>query len=124
MKSDPKAIYTDPLGRKYDPLPVYRKLVIESRAKINDLLTDWESGDELAAAAAEEELARVARVAFGFVPFAQQNGHTDAQVLDTLQHYLRYVEGKESGPKSKPIVPQSTASVPLSVPTTGCSDCG
>ena len=122
--SDPKAIYKDPLGRQYDPLPVYRKLVLESRGRINDLLADWESDDILLQTGAEEELVRVSRVAFQFTPFSQPNGHTDAQVLETLVHYLDYVAKKEQGPKSGRTVQRSTVSAPVINPTTPCSDCG
>lgn len=123
--TDPKAIYKDPLGRQYDPLPVYRKLVIESKGRINDLLADWEAEDPLTSAVAEEELVRVARAAFALVPFSQPNGHTDSQALDVLANYLEFAAKKGKGPKSQPTSQQSMGSAPLTVPTTKkCSGCG
>lgn len=122
-KPDSKAIYQDPLGRMLDPLPVYRRLVSESQGKINDLLTDWSSDDPVASVSAEDKLVRVARVAFALTPFAQTNGHTDAEVLDVLVHYLDYTAKKEKKPKSTQISPQSSARQQGSSPTSGCLDC-
>ncbi|VTR92149.1 unnamed protein product [Gemmata massiliana] len=92
---DSKAIFTSSSGLQYDTLATYRKLLIQSQNKINDLLSDWQSAtDPLAAAVAEEALVEIARKAFDLKPFSDPAGVTDQVVLDTLTDYLGHVEGK------------------------------
>lgn len=115
-----RAIYTAPYGRKYDPLRVLHLLTVVS----GNQLSTWvklrnpetmESGDvsvsgraeaAVNAANAELKLADCARQVFGFGSF-EESGITDAVVLETLYHYLGYLEGKES-----------TARTPQSMPVT------
>ena len=92
------SIYTAPNGRKYDPLSLYRKLLIQSRNSINALLTDWQSSesDPLASVVAEEQLVALARSVFGLKGIEEegQGGVTDRTVLNTLTHYLEFTEKK------------------------------
>lgn len=88
------SLYVSPDGTRYDPLALYRKLLIQSGNRINDLLTDWQGEDPLKAALAEDTLVAVTRAAFALKPFDDPEGVTDRHVLDTLAHYLEYTEGK------------------------------
>lgn len=89
-----KQIYTSPDDRRFDPLAVHRKLVVVTGAKINDYLADWNGPDLVAKAVAEERLALASRSAFGYLPFDQDGGVTDAVALETLFHFLHYCQGK------------------------------
>jgi hypothetical protein len=50
--------------------------------------------DLVAKAVAEERLALASRSAFGYLPFDQDGGVTDAVALETLFHFLHYCQGK------------------------------
>jgi hypothetical protein len=91
--AEDRLIYVSPAGRKYDPLPVFRELVAQSLNQINVWITEWSDPDPLVRLRAEGHLAALARSVFGFEPFADGAGATDAEVLTTLDHYLRWQEG-------------------------------
>ncbi len=106
-----RAIYQSPFAGSppIDPLALNRRLWQATRGRLYDLLADAEAaapvtaetkgditrGPEnyVVAAAAEEELARAARQAFGLAPFPE--GPLDAAVLDALDHFLGWLEGKD-----------------------------
>ena len=95
---DAKRIYTSPAGTKYDPLAVHRKLVLAGGGRLNDHLASWADPEtpEVARAAAEEELVRVARDAFALGGFAEEGGSTDREALDALCDFLEWLAGKAS----------------------------
>lgn len=115
-----KTIYS-PEGsdKKFDPLAVERALTIATGGKLNDLLTQWRAASDglgdispegkaqsrVAAAEAEGQLAAVARAAFGLPPFPDC---TDADALEWLCDYLRWMEGK--GSRGSPSPDSSTNS--------------
>jgi hypothetical protein len=102
-----RAIYSPQIAteRQYDPLAVDRKLVAASEGRIDQLLRAWqpvtkESGDisdegqrtaRLEYAAAEEQLALIARKAFDLPPFPEC---TDGIALEYLVDYLVWMEKK------------------------------
>ena len=79
---------------RFDPLAVKRRLWVVSDGKLNDLLDLYEGGDELKRLAAEEELVRVAREAFGFAGIQHEGGVCDADVLTVLADFLEWLAGK------------------------------
>ena len=105
-----RQIYTSPLNTRHDPLEVERRLRVASRGEINKLLDTWGDKDELAAAVAEANLVEVARTAFSLRPLVEKDGVSDADVLDTLVHFLNYLGESPS------------ADVP-SVKSQPCTDC-
>jgi hypothetical protein len=98
-----KLIYTAPDARKFDPLAIYRKLILVSRAKINEHLANWRvveiNGDstenQVIAAISEAELVRISRETFGLKNFADGEGDTDAAALHVLCDYLEWLSKKE-----------------------------
>lgn len=99
-----KQIYLSPADTRHDPLALQRKLVVASGGNLNATLETWADpkAREVERASAEEKLVTAARTAFGFKPFDADGGVTDAIVLDTLDHFLRYLQGKESGDETQP----------------------
>lgn len=99
-----KQIYTSPTGTRHDPLALQRKLVVASGGNLNAALVSWSDAKarETDRAAAEEQLVAAARVAFGFKPFDAEGGVVDAVVIETLEHFLRYLEGKGQGDETQP----------------------
>lgn len=91
--ADDKLIYISPDNRKFDPLAIYHRLILESKNKINEALDAWQGEDEMLAADAGESLALLSRSVFGYGSFAD-TGVTDSTVLKTLRHYLEWIEGK------------------------------
>lgn len=90
-------IFTAPDSRTFDPLSIYRQLLFQSQNKVNQWLMDWQNGlDELVKAQAEETLVALCRKVFDYKDFSEEGGVVDSVVLDTLQAYLRFTEGKES----------------------------
>lgn len=120
-----RKVYVAPDGRRLDPLNVSNQLrqAAGGRPRFNawldalDHLADLNgrsnvpiddlSQADLEAAKAEEGLVRAARHAFAFDP----NKTLDAEVLETLWHFLTYLEGKgspaASGPTSRPAMADS-----------------
>ena len=102
-----KAIYTTPDGRAFDPLRVLHLLTVATGNRLSELVSlrnpDTQAGGDVSAggrsqaaveaARAEMQLADAARTVFGFGPF--ESGVTDAAVLETLYHYLEWLEGKD-----------------------------
>lgn len=113
-----RTIYGAPHGGRYDPLRVDRLLVIHTRNALNELIAlrnnaDSKTGDvskqgraeaAVCAADAELQLSDAARRAFDLKPFTEEGGVTDAIVLETLYHFMEWMEGKDS----KAGTPQST----------------
>ncbi len=104
-----RTIYQSPLGHSYDPLAVQRKLRIASRGQFNALLIDWQGEEDFASAVAEEALVIAAREAFEFVPFDEEGGVTDAQVIETLTHFTEYLAAKKPSAEPPPNSPVSSA---------------
>lgn len=102
-------IYKSPTGDEFDPLAVQRKLRLASGGRINDCLVQWESDDPMEADVAEENLVEFARTAFKFGSF-EDEGPTDAVVLETLTHFLDYLKNSAS----------VDAMTPNSQPSTDC----
>lgn len=113
-----KAIYTPEgwQGTPFDPLALHNALIIASEGRLDDLLSDWSAttdglGDvsegsqernAVIAAKAELELARITRLAFGLPEFPEC---TDAQALELLDDFARWMEGKGNRavpPQSRP----------------------
>lgn len=99
-----KLIYTSPSGKKYDPLDVYRKLIVISRSQLNTHLSDWQIIDQsggdtdankVTAAIAEHELVRISRETFALKPFDDGNGDLDADAINMLVDYLEWLSKKE-----------------------------
>lgn len=103
-----RQIYESPGGVKYDPLACLRTLLVATGNKVNDFLADWEGTDAVAAAVAEGELVRAARAVFAVKPFDEDGGVLDAVALETLFHFLAFVEGKDSRGPTLPTSPPST----------------
>lgn len=116
-----KAIYVAPDGRRYDPLRVDRLLTAatgnrfdelvlyrnNARAETGDVSKQGRAEAAVLAARAEIELADAARKVFEFPSFAE-SGVGDAVVLETLYHYLGWMEGKgetAGTPQSTPVTP-------------------
>lgn len=112
-----KAIYTSPVGKKYDPLRLDRLLVIQTNNRLGEFLKlvdpkTINSGDvskagraqaEVEACNAELELARASRAVFELPEFPDC---TDAWALETLYHFLEWLEGKgetAGTPQSTPV---------------------
>jgi hypothetical protein len=123
-----KQIYESPTGQKYDPLRVDRLLTIATKGRLNEWVTlrnvvhggeyvgdvsrDGRVQTLLAAAEAELGLADAARSAFGLPDFPAV---TDAEALETLYHYLGWMEGKgetAGTPQSSPTTEVGSSSVP------------
>lgn len=102
-----RKIYVSPSGDRYDPLAVQRKLRIASRGQVNEALLQWHGDDDLEAAVAEENLVGFARVAFQFASF-EDDGPTDAEVLDTLVHFLAAIKNSASVDATPPTAPSTT----------------
>ncbi len=90
-----KLIYVTHTGRKFDPLPLFRELIQQSQNQINLWLTEWSDTNLLVRLRAEGQLAALSRTVFGLGPFADGVGVTDAEALNTLEHYLRWQEKKD-----------------------------
>lgn len=103
-----KTIYTPPgSDRKFDPLSLSRSLVAATGGRLNSLLVEWAAGvdgqgdvskgaaerDAVTSAAAEGELARAARAAFGLPEFPEC---LDATALEYLEDFLGWMEKKGS----------------------------
>lgn len=116
-----RAIYVAPDGRKYDPLRIDRLLTAATDNRLNewvqyrnnagaatgDVSKAGRSEAAVLAANAELALADAARKVFGFAPF-DEGGPGDAIVLETLYHYLGWMEGKgetAGTPQSTPLTP-------------------
>lgn len=122
-----RQIYQSPDGRSGDPLRIERALRLAAGGldRFNGWLEDiaaWDrlkgrqnaEGEELAkadvaAALAEEGLVGAARSAFAYT-----KGDLDAVVLETLYHFLAWLEGKgtpaANGPTSRPATGPSAPS--------------
>lgn len=116
-----REIYEAPDGRKFDPLRVERRLRVASGGRLNewlDLIDDYhrilaerpDAREELlpadvAAAQAEDGVVNAARAAFEM----DQNKVLDAAVLETLDHFLRWLEGKDSPAARQPTSRPATA---------------
>jgi len=102
-------IYTYPDGiRRGDPLAIRRRLLIHTAGKINDLLDSMESPDPLAVAVAEEQLLPAVRVAFGLRGLEEEAPDTDAASLETLSHFLDWLDGKKVFTAVRPTSPPCT----------------
>jgi hypothetical protein len=91
-----KLIYESPLKKKYDPLVVYRHLILHSNGKINDLLAIWseDSSSDVHKAVAEGQLVDIARKVFDLKPFSEEGGVVDGVVLNELVDYIDWLEKK------------------------------
>lgn len=89
-----KLIYTDPVfNGKYDPLAVYRKLILAEGGLLNSRLFTW-SDDKVTdvdRALAEESIVRITRESFGLKPFTEVDGVTDGVALTILQDFLEWL---------------------------------
>jgi hypothetical protein len=99
-----KLIYTAPSCKKYDPLDVYRKLIVISKSQLNNHLSDWQITDQpggdtdanrITAAIAEHELVRISRETFALKPFDEGTGDLDADAINVLVDYLEWLAKKE-----------------------------
>lgn len=139
-----KAIYESPSGAKYDPLAVNNQLTVITDGKLNDLIHDHNAfGDESAkdaeaveaglspqsdrvrtaaviTAAADLKLARVAREAFGLPEFPDC---TDGTALETLFHFMEWLEGKDSPGETRHSSPSTSPGVLSREPLTNTSPC-
>lgn len=119
-----RTIYRSPDGRDFDPLRVERQLRIASGGRLNEWLDEIANFDALlgaanvpiadllqanvAAAQAEDQVVAAARAALAY-----DKSILDAEVLSTLDHFLRWLEGKDSPAASGPTSPPATeASAP------------
>lgn len=73
-----------------DPRRLERRLLIESRGRLNDWLDAVDGDDALAAAEAEESVVHVTRAVFDLDPDVV----TDAEALAVLDDFLGWVAGK------------------------------
>lgn len=115
----------------FDPLHLERLLVYHSRGRLYEWIADRNSASSekfdaegdvsadgkrtkvMAAAAAELELAPVARAAFGF-----PDDTLDAVALERLYEFLGYMEKKGAGAGTPPGSPESSPPPSSSEPTT------
>lgn len=81
-------------GRLLDPLPLRRRLLVETKGQLNSLLDEVEGADVLAASLAAGRLAEAARLAFSFPELdAEGAGATESDCLDELYRFLGWLEG-------------------------------
>ncbi len=74
-----------------DPVGIKRALTLVMGGSVNAVLEQWQSGDLLARAQAEERLLDAVRAVFEFPPLTQAGeGVTDQQCLDVLQGFLDF----------------------------------
>lgn len=105
-----RLIYELPIGGRFaDPLEVQRKLRVASGGRLNEMLDDYEGGDEVKAAVAEEELVTAGRTAFALPKLTPTGGVSDADVLTTLTHFLDYLSKPSEPRETLPISPPCTA---------------
>ncbi len=104
-----RGIYTTPDGRRFDPLRILHTITVMTGGRLTELITlrnpeTQYSGDVskngrvqamVESARAEMELADVTRKVFG-LPSWNESELGDAEVLETLYHFLDYLEGKGS----------------------------
>lgn len=100
-----RQIYAAPTGHRFDPLAVERRLRVLSAGKMNELLDQWDSDDEVVSAVAEENLVTVARTAFGFLPLVEDGGVSEADVLDCLVDFLAWLGKSERPVAQQPSLP-------------------
>lgn len=113
MTDKDKFIYTLPDGsRNYDPLVLRRRLLLQSKGKLNEWIALYNDAvEEADRLVAEEGLVAAARFAFELRPVSEGGGITDAVVLEYLSHFLEWL--------SVP-VSLTTAPSPIDQP---CLDC-
>lgn len=104
-----RAIYECPVTQqKLDPLAVKRHLILSTKNRFNALVRELNADDDLVRIAAEGELARAGRVAFGLVPLDPRTGKgtLDAVVLEAVTAFTKWLTKKgskaQSGPASAP----------------------
>jgi hypothetical protein len=92
-----KKVYRSLLGQLYDPVELNNKLMVASSGTLKPLLEQWWGRDtpDGERASAALQLAKVARASFGFKPFDQPDGVLDATVLESLYHFLEWLQGKD-----------------------------
>lgn len=88
--------------RLFDPLHLYRQLVIYTAGKIDDLLADWQGDEAVDKAKAEEKLVCAVRLAFNLKTFTEPDGCTDAVALEALVDYLEWMGKKETRVNTTP----------------------
>ena len=100
--TEQKLIYTSPANKKYDPLVIYRKLILNSQGKINEHLSNWRATDsgntpenQVISAYSESELVNISRATFELKPFDEGKGDFDSTALDILCHYLEWTAKKD-----------------------------
>lgn len=90
--------------RRYDPLVIRRRLVLESDGRFEAIRAEYESDDELLSLRAEDLLVRLARSAFDFRPITDTESPdevTDADALETLYDWIEWM-GKPSSAGDSP----------------------
>jgi hypothetical protein len=124
FKDHEKLIYSpEGADQKFDPLALDRVFRRESNNQFAKLIETWKAPDldegdisqegrlktTLAADAAEEELARISRIAFNLNPFPES---TDGQALEYMCQYLDWCKKKETQDTTSQ---DSTTSVPTNL---------
>ena len=71
--------------RRYDPLAIRRRLLVESDGQFEAIRTEYEAEDEVQSARAEETLLRIARAAFSFRPISDAEHADEVNDADTLE---------------------------------------
>lgn len=103
-----KLIYCCTVGgqqRRYDPLAVRRRLLIETAGQFELLRAEYEGDDEMASLAAEELLLPAVRAAFRLTPIADAaaaDEATDGDALELLYDYLDFVGKPKSADATGP----------------------
>jgi hypothetical protein len=115
-----RKIYVAPNSeKKHDPLHLDRLLTIHSGNRLNELITlrnaisdnlgdvsvEGKRQAAIESAKAELELARIARKTFGLPEFPEC---LDAEALETLYHFLEWLEGKGETARKPQSSPESS----------------
>lgn len=91
--------------RRYDPLAVRRRLLVETGGQFESLRAEYEGDDEAASLAAEELLLPAIRAAFRLRPIADAahpDEATDGDALELLYDYLDFVGKPKSAGETPP----------------------